>query len=114
MNCHKKYWKRVQASCRLSKGSLWMEAQLKRISENHQDVWGHDHECVRTEEKCTLVEDHNSFEMQKIMIRTDQLLHIAVTTSSKIYTRELKAKTHGKVKTGIITETIPYTLLLIL
>ena len=45
----KRYQKKVQASCRLSKGSLWMEAQLKRISENCQDVWGHDYECVRAE-----------------------------------------------------------------
>ena len=35
--------------CRLSKGSLWMEAQLKRISKNCQDMWGHNHECVRAE-----------------------------------------------------------------
>ena len=30
---YRKYLKRVWASCRLSKGSLWMKAQLKRISD---------------------------------------------------------------------------------
>ena len=36
----KRYRKRVRVSCKLSKGSYWMEAQLKRISNCHQDVWG--------------------------------------------------------------------------
>ena len=44
--------KRVWASCRLSKGTLWTEIQLKWISDSHQDVWGHDHEeHVRTEQE---------------------------------------------------------------
>ena len=60
---NKKYQRRVWASCRLNKGNLWTEAQLKRIGESHQDVWGHHHESIRTEWKHTLVEDHNSFEM---------------------------------------------------
>ena len=46
---HKKYQKMVWASCGLRKGSLWMEAQLKRISNSHQDVWGHGQKSVRTE-----------------------------------------------------------------
>ena len=96
---HKKYRKRVWASCRLSKGSLWTEAQLKRINDSCQNVWGHDHEIVRTEQKCSLVEDCNSFEMCKMMVRTSQLLCITEATGSKIYTRELEAKTHGRVKT---------------
>ena len=99
---HKRYWKRVWTSCRLSKGSLWMEAQLKRISEHHQDVWGHDHECVRVEQKCALAEDCNSFEMRKVMIRTDQMLCITEATGSKIHTRESEAETHGRVKTLVL------------
>ena len=65
-----------------------MEAQLKRISENCQDMWEHDHECVRAEQKCALVEDHNSFEMPRMTVRTDQLLCIAAATDSQIYIRD--------------------------
>ena len=61
----KKYRKRVWASCRLSKRSLWMEAQLKRINDSCQDMWGQNYESVRTEKICTLAEDCNSFEIQK-------------------------------------------------
>ena len=35
----KKYRKRVRTSCKLSKGRDWMEAQMKRIVDSHQDVW---------------------------------------------------------------------------
>ena len=45
----KKYRKRVRASCKLSKGSDWMEAQMKRIGDSCQDVQGHDHKIIRTE-----------------------------------------------------------------
>ena len=99
---HERYQKRVWASCRLSRGSLWMEAQLKRISENCQDMWGHDHECGRAEQKCDLAEDCKSFEMWKMMIRTDQLLYITEATGSKIYATELEAKTNGKAKTLVL------------
>ena len=99
---HKKYRKRVWASCRLSKGSLWMEAQLNRINDKHQHMWEHDHESVRTENKCALVEDHNSFEMWKTMVRTSQLLGITEAIGSKICTRELKAKTHDRAKTLVL------------
>ena len=98
----KKYWKRVQASCRLSKGSLWMEAQLKRISDSCQDVWGHNHKSIRTEQDHTLVEDCNSSEMWKMMVRTDQLLCIAEATGYKIYTRDLEAGAHGRSKTQVL------------
>ena len=99
---HKKYRKRVWVSCGLSKGSLWMEMQLKRISDSHQDVWGHSHESVRTEWKHALVEDCNFFEMWKMTGRTHQLLCIAKATGSKIYTRDSEAKTHGRMKTLVL------------
>ena len=41
--------------------------------------------------------------MQKMMIMTDQLLHIAEATSSKIHTRESEAETHGRVKTLLLS-----------
>ena len=45
------------------------------------------------------MEDHNSFEMHRMMVKNDQLLHITIATDSQIYTRDLEAKTHGKAKT---------------
>ena len=90
------------ASCRLSKGSIWTKAQLKRISDSHQDMWGHDHKSIRREWDHTLVGDHNSFEMQKMMVRTDQLPHITKATCSKIYTRDSEAETHGRAKTLVL------------
>ena len=72
-----------------------METQMKRIGDSCQDVWGHDKKIVRTEWKCTLAEDHTSFEMRRTTTRTDQLLCIAEATGSKIYTRESEAETCG-------------------
>ena len=43
--------KRVRASCELSKVSNWVEAQMNRIRDICQDVWGHDHKIVRNEQK---------------------------------------------------------------
>ena len=60
----KKYRKRVIASCKLSKGSDWTETQMKRIGDSNQEVWGHDHKIIRTEQKCTVAEDCTSFEMR--------------------------------------------------
>ena len=99
----RKYRKRVWASCSLGKGSLWLEAQLKQIGDSHQAVWGYDHEIVRTELDCTLEEDRNSFEMHNVMVRTDQLLHIAEATNSKIYAQESEAKAHGQMKTLVLS-----------
>ena len=50
----------------------------------------------------TLVEDCNSFKIQKMMIRTDQLLHIVEATGSKIHTRVSEAETHGRAKTLVL------------
>ena len=91
----KKYRKRVRASCKLSKGSDWMETQMKRIRHSHQDVWGHDHKIVRTEQKHALVEDCTSFEMKRMTTKTDQLLCIVEATGSIIYTRESELGTHS-------------------
>ena len=46
---HKKYRKRMWASCKLSKSNLWTETQQKRINDSHQDIWGNDHKIIRTE-----------------------------------------------------------------
>ena len=48
------------------------------------------------------MEDCNSFEMCKMMVRTEQLLCIAEATNSKIYTRDSQAKAHGWVKSLVL------------
>ena len=80
-----------------------METQQKRINDSSQDVWGNDHKIVRTEQKPALVEDHTSFEMRRMTTRTNQLLHIAEATGSKIYTRESEAETHGQAKVLVLS-----------
>ena len=99
----KKYRKRVRASCKLSKGSDWTETQMRRIRDSPQDVWGHDHRIVRTEGKCTLVEDHTSYEMTRMMTRTDQVVCIAKAPGSKIYTRESEVGTSGLAKVFVLS-----------
>ena len=79
-----------------------METQLKRI-DNCQEMWGHDHECVRAEQKCALVEDCNSFEKQKMMVRTEQLLHIAKATGSKMYTGKSEAETDARARNLVLS-----------
>ena len=111
----KKYWKRVQASFRLSKGSLWTEAQLKRIGDSHQAMWVHDHESVQTEQDHALVEDCNSFEMHRMMVRTDQLLCTATAIDSQYLYQRLRGGGPWLGKdSGIVAETIPHPLLLFL
>ena len=80
----KKYRKRVRASCKLSKGTDWMDTQMKRIEGGHQDVWGHDHKIIRTEQKHTLADDPTSFKMRRMATRTNQLICIARATGSKL------------------------------
>ena len=101
----KKYRKRVQASCSQGKGNLRSEAQLKWMGDNCQVVWGHDQEIIRTERNCFLEEDHSSFEMCKMMARTDQLLFIKETTNSIIsYSVGLKSFCPWCLKLGRNTE----------
>ena len=100
---HKKYRKRAWTSCSLGKGILWSEAQLKWIGNSCQAVWGHNNEIIRTEQNCTLEEDCNSVEMNKMTVRNDQLLHIAEATNLKIYTWELEAKALGLAKTLVLS-----------
>ena len=106
---YKKCRKRVQASCSLDKGSLWSVAQLKWISDSHQDVWGHDQEVIRTEPDHTLEEDCNFFDMHKMRVKMDQLLHISEATNSKVYTHELEAEAHGQMKALVLSLKQYYT-----
>ena len=90
-------------SCKLSKGSDWTEAQMKRTGDSHQDVWGHDHKIVRTEQKCTPVKDHTSLEMRRMTTITEHLLCTAEATGSKIYTRQLEVETRGPAKASVLS-----------
>ena len=98
----KNYQRSVRASCKLSKGNIWTEAQLKRINNSHQEMWGHDHGIIRSEQKCALAEDNNSFEIQEMMVRTDELLCITKATGSTIHTRESEAETHSQVRNLVL------------
>ena len=108
----KKYQKRVQAFCRLSKGNLWTEAQLKRSDDRHQAMWGHDQESIQTEENYALSEDCNSFEMCRMMVMTDQLLCIVMATDPLNLHQRLGGQDPwlGE-ESGIVPETIPCPLL---
>ena len=76
---------------------------MKRIRDSHQDVWGHDHKIIRTEQKCALSEDCTSFEMRRMTTRPNQLLHIAEAMGSKIYTREPEVETHAPAKALVLS-----------
>ena len=100
---HKKYMKRVWASCKLRKSNLWMETQQKRINYSCHDVWEIDHKIIRTEQKHGLAEDCTFFEMQRMTTMTNQLLHIAEAPGSKIYTRESEVETQGQTKALVLS-----------
>ena len=109
----KKYWKKVWASCRLSKGNLWTKSQLKRISHSHQAMWGHDHESVQTEWDCTLMEDCNSF-VQDDGQDWPTALHCHSHHLPNLHQRLRGWGQWLGKDSGIVTETIPHPLLLFL
>ena len=94
---------------------LWCEAQVKWIEDSHQAIWDSNHEIVQTDLLITLKEDLTPFEVNKMAIRTKQLLWIKEATHSKVYTWESEAKIHGPDENShAISKTIPCTLLLII
>ena len=96
---HKTFWKKVQASCSIAKGCLWIEAQLRQIGDSHHTVWGSNCEVIKTKWDLALKEDCSSFEVNKMTLRTDQLLQIKEATHPKIYPCEPKAEVHRRKKT---------------
>ena len=66
-------------------------------------MWGYDQESIQTEWDYTLEEDYNSFEMCRMTVRTDQLLHSAMASDSQIYTRDSEAEAHGQAKTLVLS-----------
>ena len=69
-------------------GSLW-----------HHTVWGSNYEVIKTEWDLTLKEDHSSFELNKMIVRTDQLLQINEATHVWILPHEPEAEVHRRKKT---------------
>ena len=63
----------------------------------------YDHKIIRVEQKCTLVDDCTSFEMRRMAMRTNQLIHIAKAPGSKIYTRESEADAQGLAKALVLS-----------
>ena len=82
----KRFWKKVWSSWSIARGCLWSEAQLKWIQDSHQAVWGSDYEIIKTEWELALMQDHTSFKVNKISVRTYQLLWIKEATHLKIPT----------------------------
>ena len=76
---------------------------MKRIKGGHQDVWGHNHGIIRVKWKCDLTDDHTSFEIRQMTTMTDQLIHIAKATGSKIYTRESEVRAQGLVRALVLS-----------
>ena len=55
---HKKFHKKVWASCRLARQNLWKMPQISWIGKSHQTVWGSDYRVVKTEQELALNEDY--------------------------------------------------------
>ena len=68
---HKKFHKKVQASCSLTKWGILEKAQVGWIGDSHQTVCGSNYKVIKTEWDLTLNEDHSSFEVNKMMVQTD-------------------------------------------
>ena len=71
---------------------------MKRIKDSCQGMWGHDLAIIRSEVKHALAKDRDSLEMQKMMVRTDQLLQMMEATGSKVHQQGSKAETDGRAK----------------
>ena len=92
---HKKFQKKVWTSCSITKGYLWSKAQLKQIGDSGQAVWESDYEVIKTEWELTLKEDCHSFEVNKMMDRTEQLFHFKEAAHLKIRPHESEAGSKG-------------------
>ena len=66
-------------------------------------MWGYGHDSIRAEQKGTLSEDCNCFELCKMIVRTDQLLCIAKATGSKVYPQESEAEAHDWAKKLVLS-----------
>ena len=76
---------------------------MKRIRDSPHDMWGHDHKIIRAKQKHALVDDCTSFKMRRMATRTNQLLHIAKATGSKIYALESEVGAQGLAKALVLS-----------
>ena len=81
------------------RGCLWSEAQVRLPKDSQKVIWDSNHEVIWTEWLITLKEDHTSFEVNRKIIQTEQLLQIKEATHSNLYTQEPEADVHGQKKT---------------
>ena len=96
---HKKFHKKVQASCRPSRKGLWKVPQMAWIDKYHQAVWASNFGIVWTEWELALDEAYGSFEVNRMTMWTDQLHLIKEATRVKnIYPWEPEAKAQGRKK----------------
>ena len=94
---HKRFYKKVHASCSPTKQGLWRDAHLEQISSSHQAMLGNNYETIRTEWDRTLDKDHSSFKEHRMTVSTEQLLHIEEATNVKnSYPHEHEAKVYGR------------------
>ena len=71
---------------------------MQQIKDSHQAIWNSNHETVWTEWEITLKENCTSVEMNKLTVRTDQLLQIKEVSHSKFHTWESEAEVYGQKK----------------
>ena len=67
---HKKFWKKVGASCNSAKGCLWAEDQLKQIDNGHHVVWDSNYEVIKTEQELATVWAQGA--SASLMVRTQR------------------------------------------
>ena len=98
-SAHIKFWKKVGASCSITKGCLWSEAQLKGIGDSHQAVWENDCDIIKTEQELAVKEDHHSFEINDIQDQTTALNQRINALENPPH--ELEAGVQGRKKTPV-------------
>ena len=91
----------------------WRPKWREPVDSHHDSVGPCLHKIIRTRvETCTLAADCTSFKMRRMATRTNQLLHMAEATGSKVYTGESEAEGSRPSKgLGPVLETVPHLLL---
>ena len=99
-SAHKKLHRKVHASCSITKCCLWLEAQLEQIGDSHAKLYGRvTIRSLRQSRSLLSRKISHSFQVNKMMDRTEQLLQIKEATHLKIHSCELEAGVQGRKKT---------------
>ena len=96
ISAQNKCCKKVQAPCSITKGCLWREGKWRQIADSCHTVWVSDYEVIKTEQDLALKEDCSSFEVNKMMVRTNKLLKIKEATHSKSTPVSLRQSSTGE------------------